>query len=328
MSIANPFLHDPDQRGEQERGNRLKRLAAVASVTMAVTLIVTKLVAYMWTGSVSLLSSLMDSTLDSLASIVTFISIKRAMEPADKAHRYGHGKLEAISAMAQAAFIVGSAVFLFYEALQRIVNPHVIEKVSLGYAVMLLSIVLTLALVMFQKYVIKKTGSVAIEGDHIHYKGDLLMNAGVVVAMFLSAKTGWLYFDPLFALGISVILLKSAKEVGTQAYDILMDRELPDEDRAKISEIVMKHPHAKSVHDLRTRSTGQQIFIELHLELDGKMTLDMAHHVTEEIEIMVYAAFPNAELIIHQEPAGIADDRLDTRVEDATAAEEAASGQG
>lgn len=328
MSIANPFLHDPEQRDEQERGNKLKRLAAVASVTMAVTLIVTKLVAYMWTGSVSLLSSLMDSTLDSLASIVTFISIKRAMEPADKAHRYGHGKLEAISAMAQAAFIVGSAVFLFYEALQRFVQPHPIEKVSLGYAVMLLSIVLTLALVMFQKYVINKTGSVAIEGDHIHYKGDLLMNAGVVVAMFLSAKTGWLYFDPLFALVISVILLKSAKEVGTQAYDILMDRELPDEDREKIKEIVMKHPHAKSVHDLRTRSTGQQIFIELHLELDGKMTLDMAHHVTEEIEIMVYAAFPNAELMIHQEPAGIADDRLDTRVEEASAAEEAASKQG
>jgi len=207
--------------------------------------------------------------------------------------------------------------------LQRFVQPHPIEKVSLGYAVMLLSIILTLALVMFQKYVINKTGSVAIEGDHIHYKGDLLMNAGVVVAMFLSSKTGWLYFDPLFALAISIILLKSAKEVGTQAYDILMDRELPDEDRAKISEIVMKHPHAKSVHDLRTRSTGQQIFIELHLELDGKMTLDMAHHVTEEIEIMVYAVFPNAELMIHQEPAGIVDDRLDTRVEDATAAEEA-----
>ena len=319
MSIANPFLHDPDQRGTHERGNRLKRMAAVASISVAVILILTKFVAYMWTGSVSLLSSLIDSTIDSLASIITFFSVTRAMEPADKAHRYGHGKLEALSAMAQAAFIVGSAVFLFFEAMQRIAQPRAIENAEFGYAVMVLSIVLTLALVIFQKYVIKKTGSIAITGDHWHYQGDLLMNAGVILAMFLSVYTGFLYFDPIFALIIVVILLHAAKEVGTEAYDILMDRELPDEDRKKLEKIIMTHPQARAVHDLRTRNTGQQIFIECHLELDGDMTLEMAHHITEEIEIMVYAAYPKAEVMIHQEPAGIADDRLDKRVEDGTA---------
>ena len=316
MSIANPFLHDAEHNSGQQKSNKLKMLAAVASVSVAAILIITKLIAYLWTDSVSLLSSLMDSTIDALASVVTLISIKHAAEPADEAHRYGHGKLEALSAMAQAVFITGSAIFLFYESLHRFVHPQPLEKVGLGYFVMSLSIVLTLALVMFQKYVVRKTGSVAIDADHMHYKGDLLMNVGVIAALFLTSYTGWSYFDPIFALAIVAILLHSAWEVGSVAYDILMDRELPEEDRQKIKEIAKAHPSARCVHDLRTRSTGQNVFIEFHLEMDGDMTLDQAHLVTEEIELMLYKSFPTSEVLIHQEPAGDEHDKLDERLKE------------
>ena len=190
MSIANPFLHGEDNKSNRDDDDKLKRLATIASVSVAAILIVIKLVAYLFTDSVSILSALMDSTIDILASIITFVSVRHAMEPADEQHRYGHGKLEALSAMGQAIFILGSAIFLSYETLHRFINPQAIREVEIGYAVMFISIFLTLLLVAFQKYVVRKTGSVAIDADHLHYKGDLLMNLGVLVALILTSYTG------------------------------------------------------------------------------------------------------------------------------------------
>ncbi len=312
MSIANPFQQSLSHHTAEDP--KLRRWAATASVTVAFTLIAAKLGAYLMTDSVSLLSSLMDSTLDAVASVVTMISIRHAAEPADESHRYGHGKLESLSALGQAIFITGSATFLFYEALFRFINPHPVAETGIGVAVMLLSIGLTLLLVLFQRHVVKKTGSVAIEADHLHYKGDLLMNASVIAALVIGKYTGWMWIDPVFALGIGALLLKSAWEISRSSYDILMDREIPAEDRETIYNIVIKHPEVRAMHDLRTRTTGHHVFIEFHLEMDGHMTLAKAHDVTEEIEMLVYKAFPRAEVLIHQEPAGIEDHRLDERV--------------
>lgn len=312
MSIANPYMHGSG--ADDMKSAQLKRWAATASLSVAVILITTKFLAYLVTDSVSLLSSLMDSTFDAVASLVTIFSIAHAATPADEDHRFGHGKMEALSALAQAVFIFGSAAFLFFEAVHRFIEPQRVKEAPIGIGVMIGSIVLTALLIVFQRYVIKKTKSVAIAADHLHYKGDLLMNLGVFAALSLSYFSPWPYFDPLFASVIAVSLLWGAKSISMESFDILMDKELTNTEREKILEIVREHADVRAVHDLRTRNTGERVFIEFHLELDGSMTLDKAHDVTEDIEKVLYEAFPKSEVLIHQEPAGIDDHRLDDKI--------------
>ncbi len=316
MSIANPHLHAKSP--EDKTHLSLKRWATVASLSVAVVLIVVKFMAYMVTDSVSLLSSLMDSSFDAVASLVTMVSVIHAASPADHEHRYGHGKLEAMAAMAQAIFIFGSAGFLLFESMHRFIHPQTVHRADIGINVMLFSVLLTVFLVLFQKHVIKKTSSIAITADHLHYKGDLLMNLSVLAALALSAWSPWPYFDPLFAAVISLELLNGAWNIGHEAFHILLDKELPDVDRERIIALVNAHPATKAVHDLRTRSTGTHIFIEFHQEIDGNMTVNAAHDVTEDLEKTLYDAFPNAEVLIHQEPAGIDDHRLDDKIRQST----------
>lgn len=189
------------------------------------------------------------------------------------------------------------------------------NKPDIGIGVMILSIILTLCLIVFQQYVIRRTSSVAISADYLHYKGDLLMNLSVFAALVLSRYSTWPYFDPAMALVISLSLLYGARQISLESFDVLMDKEIPEPDRKRILEIAAAHPSTVSVHDLRTRSTGERIFIEFHLELDGRQSLSAAHAVTEELERMIYEAFPKSEVLIHQEPAGIADARLDDRID-------------
>lgn len=307
MSIANPYLHGPDGANNLN----LKRWAAVASLSVALILVVTKLMAFLMTDSVSLLSSLMDSSFDAMASLVTMLSIIHAATPADEEHRFGHGKLEALSALGQAVFIFGSGIFLIFESVRRFVTPIKIHEPAVGISVMMFSIVLTAGLIAFQVYVIKKTRSVAISADYLHYKGDLLMNLSVFGALALSYYSKWPYFDPLFACVIALALLYSAYSVTREAFDILMDKEIAPAERERILEIVKNHPQVEAVHDLRTRNAGERIFVEFHMEVNGELTLNQAHAITEEIEKLIYDAFPNSEVLIHEEPAGIDDHRLD-----------------
>lgn len=318
MSIANPYLEEnlKHKSSVSPEHAKLRRRATLFSVTVAVILIVAKLIAYVQTDSVSILSSLLDSTLDAVVSLLMLFSVRAAMTPADSDHRFGHGKLEPLASLGQAFFIGASAVFLVYEALFRLAKPEAVSAPELGVAAMVLSIVLTLFLVAYQTYVIRKTNSVAIQADSLHYKGDLLMNMGVIVALGLSYYTDFPYFDPGFAIVVAVILINSSWKIGHDSVAMLMDKELPEADREKIETLVTLHPKVFSIHDLRTRSSGVQCFIEFHLEMDGKMSLHDAHDVTEEIEMKLYEAFPTAEVIIHQEPAGIDDDRLDDRLEE------------
>ncbi|MCW2236573.1 cation diffusion facilitator family transporter [Azospirillum canadense] len=294
--------------------HRLRRYATYASVSVSMTLIAAKLVAYLTTDSVSLLSSLIDSSTDLMASVVTLLGVRTALRPPDEAHRFGHGKAEALAALAQAAFIGGSALFLTIEAVRRLLRPEPVGEGLVGVAVMLLSIVLTAGLITFQRHVIKSTGSVAIGADRLHYSGDLLMNTAVIVAILLTTWTGIGAFDPLFGLGIAAFLLYGARNVGMEALNVLMDRELPEEERARITALIAAHAEVRGMHDLRTRSTGVSAFIELHLELDPMLTLTAAHDITDCVERELRDAFPNAEVTIHQEPAGLDDERLDRRI--------------
>jgi ferrous-iron efflux pump FieF len=296
---------------DREQEARLMRLATYASVGTAVVLIVTKLVAWLFTDSISLLASLIDSLLDVLASLISLVAVRQALTPADREHRFGHGKAEPLAALAQTAFISGSAIFLVIEAGHRIYQPRSIDHVELGVGVMIFSIVATFLLTRFQAYVVRRTGSLAIQADSLHYVGDLLANGAVVAALVLVSWFGWLLADPLFALGIAAYILYIAWQIARRALDMLMDRELSDEERDRIRQMALAHSEVLDLHDLRTRASGRQLFIQLHLELDGTMNLYRAHLVADAVEAEILAAFPEAEVIIHQDPHGLEEDHAD-----------------
>jgi ferrous-iron efflux pump FieF len=295
-------------------GPRLNRRAAIASLVVAAVLVLAKLGAWLVTDSIALLTSLVDSGIDLLASLVTFVSLRQAAQPADRAHRYGHGKAEALGAFAQAGFVAGSALVIASEAIQRLIAPQEISQGRLGIAVMLLAIALTGALVLYQRAVVRRTGSIAIRADSLHYRGDLLMNLAVIAALLLIELTGSALVDPLAALAIVGVLLYGAVGVGPHALDMLMDRELPADKRRRIRRLALTHPDAHGVHDLRTRRAGGDVFIELHLELAGELPLEQAHDIAHEVEARIREAFPDADIIVHQEPAGLEDERLDHKI--------------
>jgi ferrous-iron efflux pump FieF len=285
----------------------LMRSATYAAVGVACTLIVIKLTAWLATGSVALLSTLIDSLLDVGASLVNLIAVRHALQPADRDHRFGHGKAEPLAGLAQSAFVAGSGLFLIIESAGRFTDPQQITRPLVGILVMGASIVLTFALVAFQKYVVAKTKSMAVGADSLHYTGDVLINGSVIVSLLLSSHFNIAFIDPLFAIGIAIYLLWNALGIARSSMDHLMDREFPEAEREKIKQIARTYPGVQNAHDLRTRSSGAQSFIQLHLEMDGKLTLLEAHAIADAVEQKLRDAFPEAEVIIHQDPAGLSE---------------------
>ena len=221
--------------------SRLKRIATRAAVGVAGSLIAIKLWAWMATGSVSMLASLVDSTLDLIASGLNLIAVSHALTPADEEHRFGHGKAEALAGLGQAAFIGGSAAFLLLESLDRLVTPQPIGQTTLGLVVMGISMTLTIALVLFQRYVIARTRSLAIGADQLHYVTDIATNVGVVLALLLAGLWGITAADPLIGLAIAGTIGWGAFKILMGSYQELMDTEFDEADRARIKEIVKSH---------------------------------------------------------------------------------------
>ena len=281
------------------------RTASYASVAVASILVVIKLAAYLMTHSVSMLASLIDSLLDVAASFVNMVAIRHALAPADEEHRFGHGKAEPLAGLAQAAFIAGSALFLIVESSDRLFNPRVIEHGMVGLTVMVISTVFTIVLVLYQRYVIRKSRSIAIRADSLHYVGDILVNLAIIAALALSLYLEWYIADPLFALGVAGYVLYNAWEIVKVSMDQLMDRELPDADRDRITKIAQAHPYVRDLHELRTRSSGLTTFIQMHIEMDPEITLVRAHEISDEVEAELHKAFPNSEIIIHEDPLGL-----------------------
>jgi len=283
---------------------RLLRFATYASVGTAVLLIAAKLIAWFSTNSVSLLATLIDSCMDAAASIINLLAIRHALTPADREHRFGHGKVESLAGLAQSMFIVGSAGFLILEALNRLVDSSRVSHAGIGISVMVFSILATLALLAFQQHVIRKTGSTAIHADALHYKGDLFINGSVIIALVL-ADRGWVGIDSVFATGIAAYLLYNAWGIGNEAVQTLMDKELPEEERERITTIVLNHPQVLGMHDLRTRKSGITPFIQLHLEMDDNLALVEAHKIADQVEAAIKKSFDGAEVIIHEDPASL-----------------------
>jgi len=285
---------------------RLMRLATYASTGTAIILICIKLVAWIWTDSVSMLATLIDSTLDVAASLFNLLAVRHALSPADREHRFGHGKAEALSGLGQATFIAGSAGFLVLEAISRFFHPQPVGVINVGIGVMLFSIIATLILIAFQSHVVKKTNSTAIKADALHYRTDVLVNISVIAALLLAAY-GWSGFDSLFAIAIAIFILYSAWQISQSAIADLMDHELPDDERENIHAIVLTCKHVKGMHDLRTRRAGTTTFIQLHLELGDDLTLRRAHAISDRVEAKIRKAYPDSEVIIHEDPASLAE---------------------
>jgi ferrous-iron efflux pump FieF len=282
----------------------MMRRATYASVSVAAILVAIKLGAYLVTGSIAMLSTLIDSVLDVAASFINLFAVRAALTPADHEHRFGHGKAEPLAGLGQAAFITGSALFLAVNSIRLLWAPQPVENGALGIGVMGVSIILTLALVYYQRSVIRETDSLAIQADSLHYLSDVLVNIGVIAALALSTVLEWSLADPLFALGIAVYILWTAWQIIFHSLNQLMDRELPEENRMQIAQLVLSHPEVLDFHDLRTRTAGQDVFIQFHLGVDGQLKLQQAHQIGKEVEAKVLNIFPQAEIIIHQDPIG------------------------
>lgn len=306
MTMATLPNHDGTAAGREAR---LMRLATYAAIGSACLLILVKLVAWLMTGSVAVLSSLTDSLLDAVASVITMLAVRHSLTPADREHRFGHGKAEPLSGLIQAAFVAGSGALLIAEAISHAYENEPVRNEGIGIAVMIFTIAVTMALVRFQKYVVLHTRSVAINADSLHYTGDALINGGVLLSLVLTSWLGWRFLDPLFGAGIAIYLLVNAYRIGRESFDLLMDRELDDDERKRIRAIVMTHPDVRALHDLRTRSAGRQTFIQAHVEMDGDITLMRAHTIGDEVEAALLKEFPGAEVMIHQDPAGIEETR-------------------
>jgi len=295
--------------------NMLRRVTSYASVVVAAILIGAKLFAFYATGSVALLSSLVDSGVDLLASLITAYGVFLAMRPADHDHRYGHGKAESLAALAQAAFIVVSSGLLVKEALARLVAPVAIEHVETGYFVMGLAIVLTLALLALQTYTVRRTKSLAIASDRLHYVGDILINGAVVATFVCQNLMNVTWIDPLFALAIAAGMCVGAFKISKMALNVLMDAELPEKDRLKILLLAKEVEGVRGVHDLRTRLDNGRSIIEAHIEMDPQLTLKEAHDIAEAVEAHIEKAFPKADILLHQDPVGVEETRLDAVIE-------------
>ena len=281
------------------------RRATNFAVAAAALMIAGKLGAWLATDSVSLLSSLADSVMDVLASLINLFAVRQALQPADREHRFGHGKAEPLAGLGQALFITASAIFLIVEAVGRILEPEPISRAPVGIGVMIFAIFVTTALVAYQRRVVRLTGSTAIKADSLHYASDILMNVGVIAALVLAMTVGWGLADPVIAIVIAGVIIHAAYQVGRSAIEQLMDREFPEEDRERIRQIVLEHPEVLDCHDLRTRRSGIDSFIQVHVEMDRELTLLRAHEISDDVEARIRKVFPHAEVLIHADPEGI-----------------------
>ncbi len=299
----------------QLNNNKLKKIAAYSSVSLAVILIAIKLFAFLMTNSLAIFSSFIDSITDLFASLASFIAIYFSTKPANKNHRYGFGKTEALSAFLQSMLITISAIYIIFDGINKFINPIIITNTSIGLLVMIICTIATILLISLQIYVAKKTNSLAIKADLAHYSIDVITNIVVIISLILTKTINQNYFDIISAIIISIYLLYNAYKIAKDAVNLIIDRELAPEIKDIVINIIEKNINVLGVHDLRTRNLGDKYYFEMHIELDGNISLYTAHKITEEIEVNILKEFPNSQILIHQDPSGILEDRLDHQIE-------------
>ncbi len=291
--------------------SKLKNLTSIISILTATFLTIIKIIAGFLTGSLAIISSMIENISDIFASIVTYIAIKYSNKPPSKTHKYGYGKAEALSALIQAAFIIGSAVLIITEAIKKLIMVEYLTATSVGVLVMITSLVVTIALVSFQAYVYNVTKSQAIKADSAHYKMDILSNIAIIISLVADYYFNVFWIDPITAIIVAIYLVYSAYDILKDAVNMLLDKELPKKTIRKIRNIIVSHNFVKGVHDIRTRDIGNGYLFEFHLELDGNISLAKAHDYAHIVEDSLLLEYPQTQIIIHQEPYGIEDKKLD-----------------
>jgi ferrous-iron efflux pump FieF len=286
---------------------RLTQRAAFASIAMAVTLIALKTWAAYRTDSTAMLGSLADSGLDLIASLVVLMGVRIAAQPADWDHRFGHGKAEALAALVQVILITLSAIFIGFRAVRRLLAGAQTADAELGIGVSVVAMALTFALISYQRYVVRRTGSLAIGTDRLHYASDLLLNGSVIVALTLDQFAGLAGADALFGLLIALWLLWGAWGASSHALDQLMDKEWPAELRERFLSATREYPELAGLHDLRTRSSGTHYFAQFHVWVPAEWTVKEAHDRLDRVEEQLQERFPDTEILIHVDPEGQTD---------------------
>jgi ferrous-iron efflux pump FieF len=276
-------------------------------VTLALVLLVAKAWAAYETDSTAMLGSLADTALDVIASLTTLVGVRIAAVPADQDHRFGHGKAEALVALAQVVLITVSAIGIAWRAVERLINGAQTEAMGTGIAVSLLAIVLTFALLWYQRQVIERTGSVAIKTDNVHYKSDLFLNGSVIVALVLDQALHIAGADALFGIGIALWLLWGAFRASRESVHQLMDREWPEDERQQFLDAAAQYEELRGLHDLRTRKSGTLRFVQFHVWVPAHWTVQEAHDRLDRAEEQLQQRFPDTEILIHVDPEGQTD---------------------
>jgi ferrous-iron efflux pump FieF len=308
MSGAHHHHHSHSHHGQHgsERAQLTMR-AAMASITMALFLVALKTYAAWSTGSVAMLGSLADTSLDLIASLITFFGVRWAAMPADEEHRYGHGKAEALAALVQVILISVSALGIAWRSADRLMSGQPTQGLELGIGVSVIAMIATFGLLAYQRYVISRTGSVAILTDHVHYQTDVLLNLSVIAALVLDQMLGWHLADPLFGFAIAAWLMYGAWSAASHAVDQLMDREWPEEERESFLAAARDYRELDGLHDLRTRTSGAHRFVQFHVWVPGDWTVAEAHDRMDSVEEKLQHRFPGTEIIIHLDPEGHTD---------------------
>ena len=281
--------------------------AAVASIAMAVILVALKLWAALQTSSMAMLGSLADSGLDLVASLIVLVGVRVAAQPADHDHRFGHGKAEALASLVQIILVALSAVFIAFRAIQRLLAGETTDQAELGIGVSLVAMALTILLISYQRSIVRRTGSLAISTDRLHYSSDLLLNGSVIVALALDQFAGLVGADALFGLLIALWLGWGAFRASSQAINQLMDREWPEAERQAFLAACRDYPELAGLHDLRTRTSGTHQFVQFHVWVPGDWTVQQAHDRIDQIELALQKRFPGTEILIHLDPEGHTD---------------------
>lgn len=302
----------------QSKVERYKKYAVGASIFLSSLLFVLKLFASLATGSLAILSSLVDSLSDIIASLVSFIAVKISLKPASCSYRYGYFKAEALSALIQAAFIAGSGLFVVYNAVDRFLHPSPLAQTTIGLIIMLFSLCATVALILFQRFVAKHTNSIAIKADSGHYVVDILTNIAIIFSLITVNLFKIEWFDTLTAFLIAVYLIYYAYQIAIEALSSLMDKELDESVRQTVAEIIKNTNGIRGFHDLRTRDLGGIYYFEIHLEMDGNIPLLRAHDLGDSVEHQIKKIYPNAQVLIHQDPFGLKEERLDDVLQNCT----------
>ena len=280
------------------------KTAALVAFAMSLILVLGKGVVWFFSGSSTVLASLADSIQDCFLSATNFVAVRYAMQPADEDHRYGHGKMEGIAALGQAAFILGSCVYIFLDAIRRFSQGASVEYPTLTIIVIVGAIIMNAILVVYQNIVIKKSNSLAIEADKAHYSGDIGIHVGVIIAIIADAFLGWRWVDPVIAILIALWLGRLSWVIGGKAINMLMDRELEDTERDQIKDIIFKTKGVMNLHDLRTHRHGQMTMMSFDIEVDPSLSVIDAHNIAKRVEDRLHKTYPDSEIMIHVDPCG------------------------